>query len=116
MSELISREAAIEEILSWAVCINKPKYLSREDTLTVLNSIPTIDAVPVVHGRWEWFEEWLPSTPEHPAECEDCGWQCGRCKNTLENMVGGYWDDPCEKPKLKYCPNCGAKMDSDGNG
>lgn len=82
-----------------------------EDVEEWLKDQPTIYAVPVVHGRWEWFEEWLPSTPEHPAECEDCGWRCGRCKNTLEDMVGGYWDDPCEKPKLKYCANCGTKMD-----
>lgn len=76
-----------------------------------IETLPIVDATPVVHGWWEWNEVWLPSTPEHPAECEECGWRCGRCKNTLENMVGGYWDDPFEKPKLKYCPECGAKMD-----
>ena len=59
---------------------------------------------------WEWFEEWSPSTPEHPRECDDCGWRCGKCKIPLEDMVGGYWDDAFEKPKLSYCPNCGAKM------
>lgn len=81
-----------------------------------IDCVPTIDAVPVVHGWWEWCEVWLPSTPEHPAECEECGWRCGRCKNTLENMVGGYWDDPFEKPKLKYCPECGAKMEGEVDG
>lgn len=65
----------------------------------------------VRHGQWEWFEEWIPSTTEHPAECEDCGWQCGNCKRALEDMVGGYWDDPYERPQLAYCPNCGEKMD-----
>ena len=76
-----------------------------------IETLPTVDATPTVHGWWEWCEVWLPSTPEHPAECEECGWRCGRCKNTLENMMGGYWDDPFEKPKLKYCPECGVKMD-----
>lgn len=61
-------------------------------------------------GRWVWFEEWLPSTTEHPRECLDCGWRCGECKNALEDMVGGYWDNPDEKPELNYCPNCGADM------
>ena len=78
---------------------------------------PTIEAAPVVHGRWEWFEEWSPSTPDAPRECESAGWRCGRCKNALEDMVGGYWDNPDEEPNLNYCPNCGAKMDggvSDG--
>lgn len=72
---------------------------------------PAADVAPVVHGEWEWFEEWSPSTPDHPRECDDCGWRCGRCKNALADMVGGYWDDSWEKPKLGYCPECGAKMD-----
>lgn len=71
------------------------------------------DVQPVVHGRWEWFEEWLPSTTEHPRECEDCGWRCGNCKRALEDMVGGYWDIFDEKPQLTYCPNCGCRMDMD---
>ena len=66
---------------------------------------------PVRHGRWEWFEEWNPSTPDHPRECEDCGWRCGKCKTALEDVVGGYWDNPDEEPKLRYCPNCGCRMD-----
>ena len=61
-------------------------------------------------GEWEWFEEWNPSTPEHPRECDDCGWRCGECKTALADIVGGYWDDPDEKPNLNFCPNCGAKM------
>ena len=61
-------------------------------------------------GEWEWFEEWNPSTPEHPRECDDCGWRCGECKTALADIVGGYWDDPEEKPKLNLCPNCGANM------
>lgn len=68
------------------------------------------------HGRWEWFEEWTPSTPEHPAECEDCGWRCGKCKTALEDVVGGYWDDPDDEPTLRYCPNCGAIMDGGEDG
>ena len=61
-------------------------------------------------GEWEWFEEWNPSTTEHPRECDDCGWRCGECKTALADIVGGYWDDPDEKPNLNFCPNCGAKM------
>ena len=72
---------------------------------------PTIDPESLrPQGEWEWFEEWSPSTPEYPAECDDCGWRCGRCKTALEDMVGGYWDDAFTRPMLDYCPNCGAKM------
>ena len=69
------------------------------------------DVEPVRRGRWEWFEEWSYSTPEHSAECDDCGWRCSECKTKLEDMVNGYYDDSYEVPQLNYCPNCGARMD-----
>ena len=62
------------------------------------------------YGEWEWFEEWSPSTTEHPRECDECGWRCGECKTALADTVGGYWDNPDEKPNLNFCPDCGAKM------
>lgn len=68
------------------------------------------DAEPVRHGRWEWFEEWSPSTPEHPKELDDCGWRCSECKTALADVVGGYWDNSYEPPKIKRCPECGARM------
>ena len=61
-------------------------------------------------GEWEWFEEWTPSTSDHVRECYDCGWRCGKCKTALEDVVGGYWDDPDKKPNLNFCPDCGARM------
>lgn len=95
----------------------KEKYKDGEGTddikdqmLFDLSYQPTIEAVPVVHGEWEWFEEWMPSTTENLRECEDCGWRCNQCKTTLYDMVGGYWDNPDEQPKISFCPNCGAKM------
>lgn len=94
MSDLISRSKAKEELLSWAVVINKPDLLSREDALTVLGMIPTVDAVPVVHGRWQVSEEY----------------------NTIFKMnVVAYTCSACGETRLsatslsqatKYCPNC----------
>lgn len=81
-----------------------------EDAFTEIDNAPTVDAEPVKHGRWQWYEEWNPSTPDNPRECEDCGWSCSHCKRELEDVVGGYWDNPDESPDLPYCPNCGAKM------
>lgn len=53
---------------------------------------PTIDAVPVVHGRWivrhKGMNNWV--------DCSECG------------TVGS--------PHWKGCPVCLAKMDGDGNG
>lgn len=77
---------------------------------------PAADVVPVVHGEWEWYEKWIPSTTEHPAECQSFGWRCGNCKRDAQDMGFGYWDDPTEKPLMIYCPVCGAKMDGGANG
>ena len=59
---------------------------------------PTVDAVEVVHGRWETVSSMLGYL---------C---CSQCKDVYiwETWLGdGTWN---------YCPNCGAKMDGDGNG
>ena len=56
---------------------------------------PTVDAVEVVHGRWIWT-----MTGEEDYE------QYYRCSECNDYMYSEY----------NYCPNCGAKMDGDGNG
>ena len=60
-----------------------------------IDSLPTVDAVEVKHG-W-WIE--LPSM-EPDYKCSECGRSYA-------------WWEPSE---AHYCPNCGAKMDGDGNG
>jgi hypothetical protein len=60
---------------------------------------PTVDAVEVVHGRWNEKQEQIPW-------CEDdvdTYWMCSVC-------------GAIEIGKTNYCHNCGAKMDGDGNG
>lgn len=57
----------------------------------VLDSTEAIEAAPVVHGRWKYVEVigfGLLST------CSECG----------------HHDH-----ETNYCPNCGARMDGDGN-
>lgn len=53
-----------------------------------IESAPTVDVVPVVHG------EWIVHNPDNPltiyGECPFCHEEVGR--------------------KYNYCPNCGAKM------
>ena len=107
MPEYIERETAIKALINDA-----PEQVgySRENAADCIRYIDAADVAPVRHERWEWFEEWAPGTTEYPTECEDCGWRCSECKTALEDAVGGYWDNPFVKPKLNYCPNCGAKM------
>ena len=60
--------------------------------VAIINQFPTVDAVEVVHGRWETIEG-----------REHLGCLCSNCQK---------WSDA----QTNYCPNCGAKMDGDGNG
>ena len=60
---------------------------------------PTIDAVPVVHGRWG----------PHPTDKE---WDvCTACGLGFKRR---WSEDDCEiEFGCPYCPNCGAKMDGE---
>ena len=49
--EYIEREAAKRELLSWAVSINHPEYLIKDDALHVIDSIPTADVAEVLRCR-----------------------------------------------------------------
>ena len=55
----------------------------------------TVDAVEVVHGHLDLYFDGKEL-------------QCSVCKAT-------FWDEE-QNGGTNYCPNCGAKMDGDGNG
>lgn len=68
-----------------------------------------IDHAPDVgkHGRWlNWKGE-----PIQPDEFR-WSWTCSECKHELEFEEAVT----AEEFPSNYCPNCGAKMDGDGNG
>ena len=69
------------------------------EVIDMLRAEPTVDAVEVVHGRWKptMFGNLRIAT------CSACGEKQGL-------YIGG------RIPNYNYCPNCGAKMDGDGNG
>ena len=63
---------------------------------TVLKQTKTVDAVPVVHGRWEKkTADWV-----YYYACSECG----------EPVPSGQWGNDFFS---NYCPNCGAKMDGE---
>lgn len=61
----------------------------------LIDKMPTIDAVEVVHGKWEerYIEDANPLFRRR--------FYCSRC---------GNWTT---YGKTLYCPNCGAKMDGE---
>ena len=64
-----------------------------------LDQIPTVDAVPVVHGHWERCME---------IEVEFNG-HIGKIYNVRCTACGSVRQAFCEI--YDYCPSCGAKMD-----
>lgn len=67
-----------------------------------VDDAPTVDAIPVRHGRWvEWPEcaKYAEAYSEDHIACS----VCGHVFNVLDNN--------CEE--FKYCPNCGACMRGD---
>jgi hypothetical protein len=69
-------------------------YYLAEDVIPDIDNAPTVDAVEVVHG---WWIELPGMEPDY--KCSECGRSYA-------------WWEPSE---AHYCPNCGAKMDGDGN-
>ena len=65
-------------------------YFHLDEITQEIFDTPTVDAVEVVHGRWIWHNK--RELFEFKYECHD--------GSDLES---------------NYCPNCGAKMDGDGN-
>lgn len=59
-----------------------------------LKSMPTVDAVPVRHGKWEMKPDPYGFFDEIPV-CTECG-----CTTKM-------------REKTKYCPHCGARMDEE---
>lgn len=58
--EYIERAAVKDEILSWAVCINHPELLSKEDTMYCIDNMPAADVEEVVRCKdciWRGREE-----------------------------------------------------------
>lgn len=60
-----------------------------------VSSLPVSDVAPVVHSKWGEYEV-FPFAPSLN------GYPCGNC---------GMHFSASSVPILKYCPNCGARMD-----
>lgn len=87
MAEYIEREAVRNAILGEHPDLHYPSWYAN-----IIDSIPTADVAPVVHG--EWRENGLNGFA-YALICSKCGY------------IDGYpFND-----NSRYCPNCGAKMD-----
>lgn len=91
MARLIDADALIKaaEAKKFAIADNTHPYeairIQGRYFREVVDDAPTVDAVPVVHGRWD---------------IDEFGVFCTECKEYA-----------IENERTDYCPNCGAKMD-----
>ena len=87
---LIDANAITYRMISYGGWGGPPDYVTDKD---FIDEMPTVDAGEVVHGHWIW---------------------CG-----ADRWNDAYACSVCGKMAMddgNYCPNCGAKMDGDGNG
>ena len=90
---LIDAKRLKMRLIAFATAI-KREYLSIEAIVDTINTEDTVDAVEVVHGQWD-VEVGMNDNKERI---------CPVCK---KHVKSNFWN---------YCPNCGAKMDGDGDG
>lgn len=99
INDLISRKAAVKLLCDKAdgyyVSMFATSYechtaqIVAMEAANEIESIPAVDAVPVVHGRWINQDSTYTK------------YQCSACKERNFDGVG------------RYCPNCGARMDEE---
>ena len=92
MGDLISRDRLLRDTY-----FQEDRYPESHLLRMAIGEQPAVDAVPVVHARWEWLgpNRLVP-------ECM-CG-TCSNCKVRTKYIVN-----------RAICPNCGAKMDGEMN-
>ena len=86
-------EKVLRPILTDESC---PLHIAAEIDMN-LDLMPKVDAVPVVHGRWETDGMIMDDGEYLMTRCTACG----------EVYEYGY--------NMPFCPNCGANMRKDGS-
>ncbi len=115
MTDLISRQAAIE-----ALSMNMPELTTPDgcgqfdheiqiadeafvDCMRIINDLPSVEFVQ--HGKWEPCCEWHGAN----GEIETRAYSCSECAVIIPvDIQDVRFSRGCF---LRYCPNCGARMD-----
>ena len=92
----VAKEMIVNHANEFSDVINRrEKALLIGGGTSCIDKCPTVDAVEVVHGRWEQVDH-------------DGSWRVDRCSICHRRMHYVDYDQP-----YQYCPNCGAKMDGE---
>ena len=95
---LIDANALMERLMFKRKISERGLFRGLESAMAQVKKAPTVDAVEVVHGRWEMG-------------VDEGDYEYGTCSVCGYNEYNAFG---CCLPH-NYCPNCGAKMDGDGN-
>ena len=92
MSDLIRRSALLAEY-------DKHHTGAPGGARKLIEEAPAVDAVPVVHGRWDASGRYRFPSGAIAVRCSECGAALSESEYRIYN-----WN---------YCPVCGAKMDGE---
>jgi len=107
MSDYISREALAKEMCKAIcgeernLCVSAPRNCHQR-CMVPIYAAPTVQTE-VRHGRWEWADD---------GYC-----RCSECRQRAPVVYGVLVEDHQDEPRTtmtNFCPNCGAKMDLEG--
>ena len=98
---LISADALRKSMAEW---YDGVQAFTGADIIDVIDNAPTVDAVPIVHGRWIIRDN--PGTGWYRITCSECGEDV-----TATAPCIGFF--PNAKVSWDYCPACGARMDGE---
>ena len=97
MAEYIEREALKKELQKKVELSRKARYaLIEEDFEDIINDMPAADVAEVKHGEWHCSSVSMKTR----------NITCRHCRRT-ETISNG-------RENFDYCPNCGARMDGEG--
>ena len=105
MGRLIDADVFMGNIVS----IADLRTISTKTSGEALDKTPTVDAVPVVHGKWIYEERDRldHETDDGRVFRTEKWWKCSKCGNA-KGYIG-------HKPSDKFCSECGADMREDGD-
>ena len=94
LMNLLERKLDMNGITDWGKGYMEAIHYAMEH----VKFMPTIEEKPIKHGSWKMLDE-----------CSNAGVYCSACSKKV--YKSNYAN---QKIKSKYCPNCGAIMDLNG--
>lgn len=109
MSDLIDRDALIEDIKSWDIELDDMTsdgdlgyHSGIVRAIRVARKAPAVEAEPVRRGEWILGRDEMRNLYTTCDNCKTCVWLTNGRHGMKVDMRGA-----------NYCPNCGAKMDKE---